>query len=295
MKKAKLFGLISIITFISLALANASIGNAVYEQTADIAVTNELIDRRLLTSETFNTTFLNDVTYDPSVNKDTTFKWKVGDYERTDNFNIAEGDKNLKSGDTINVMIGADPYLQLPHVDAWCQIYINDVMARYPTVNDQIAAFFKYIQPTSLDFTENITEFYNFTALGNEGYFSYIENSAAVNHSFWTLEEKLVTYSYSTVTEVNNITEITLIYNRNTGLMDEMFYSASFTNSTGHFAGANFSLTRLHGWGLPYNISTLVIWIPIIIVIVSLIVAIRLHLFQKIKLNLESRKIARRE
>ena len=292
MKKAKLFGLLSILTFISLALSNASFGTAMYEKAANLPSSTEQIYRSIIAPETFNTTFLNYVTYDSAVSKDKTIKWKVGNYERTDNYNIAEGDKNLKNGDKINLLIGTDPYLQLPNVNAWCQIYINDVMARYPTVNDNIAAFFKFILPIGLDFYEDGI---NYTSYEDEGYFHYIETSDAVNHSLWILEEKLVTYSYTIVTEENNVTEITSIYNRNSGMLDRMYYSASFTNSTGHFAGANFTLTRLHGWGLTYNVSTLFIWIPIIIVVVGLIVAIRMHLFQRFKMYLEARKIARRD
>ena len=289
MKKSKTFGIILILTFTILVFANTSLGSALYQQTSKITNTTEDCYESLLAPGTFNLTFLNDVTYGPSVKNNAILKWKVQNYERTDNFNIAEGDKNLKSGDTINLQIGADPYLQLPNVDAWAQIYINDVMARYPNLNSRIIAVFKYIQPITLDLFEQSVNY------SVETYFYYLENSPAVDQSYWTFEEKTVSYNYTTVTEVNNVTDIKMVYDRETGVMDQMFYSARFTNETGHFAGANFTLTRTHGWGLAYNVSTLVVWIPIVLLVIGLIVAIRMHAFQRLKLYIEARKIVRRE
>lgn len=289
MKKAKVFGILSILTFTILVFNNASIGSAMYQQTSNVSKTTENIYEALFPPETLNMVFLNNVTYDPSIKKDAKLKWKVQDYEKTDNFNIAEGDKNLKSGDTIILEIGTDPYLQLPNVESWCQIYVNDVMARYDPTSLQIFAVFKYFLPISLDFYENGV---NYT---EESYFFYLETSTAVNQSYWTFEDKKVTYNHTLRTEVNNVTDITIVFDRESGLMDQLFYSASFVNGTGYFAGVNFTLTRLHGWGLAYNISTLVIWIPLLLMVVALIVAIRLHLFQRFKLYLEARKIVRRE
>ncbi|MHA1345983.1 MAG: hypothetical protein ACTSO3_06280 [Candidatus Heimdallarchaeaceae archaeon] len=290
MKKTKVFGIISILTFTILVFGNASIGNAMYQQSSNISsTTDEDFFESIVAPETYNLTFLNNVTYGPGVSKDKTLKWKVQDFERTNNFNIAEGDKNLKNGDTINLLIGADPYLQLPNVDAWCQIYINDVMARYTTVNSQIQAVFKYFQPISLDVIEDGSNYVN------QSYFFYLENSTYTDKTYWTFEENEVIYNYTSITEVNNVTDISMVYDRESGLMNKMFYSASFLNETGHFAGANFTLTRLHGWGLTYNISTLVVWIPLLLLVIALIVAIRMHLFQRIKLYLETRKILRRD
>ncbi len=289
MKKIKLFGMLTILTFTIMVFANTSQGVALYQQTSNASNTTEDFYERLVAPETFNVTFLNDVTYDPSIKNDAKLKWKVQDFERTDNFNIAEGDKNLKNGDTVILQIESSPYLQLPNVEAWCQIYINDVMARYDPTSLQILAVFKYFLPISLDFYEhgvNYTEY---------DYMYYLENSLAVDRTFWTFEEEKVIYNYTSVTEVNNVTDISMVYDRESGLMEQLFYSASFINETGHFAGVNFTLTRTHGWGLPYNITTLVIWIPIILFVIGLIVAIRLHLFQRMKLYIEARKILRRE
>ncbi len=289
MKKNKLFGILSILTFTIMIFANASQGVAMYQQASNVSSTTEDFYERIVAPETFNVTFLNDVTYDPSIKKDAKIKWKVQDFERTDDFNIAEGDKNLKNGDTIILQIGSDPYLQLPNVEAWCQIYINDVMARYDPTSLQVLAVFKYTLPITLDFYEHGV---NYT---EESYFYYLENSTAVDRTYWTFEEKKVIYNYTSITEVNNVTDISMVYDRESGLMDQLFYSARFINGTGHFSGANFTLTRTHGWGLAYNISTLVVWIPIMIVIIGLIVAIRIHLFQRIKLYIEARKIVRKE
>ena len=289
MKKNKMFGLLTILTFAIMVFANTSLGVAMYQQTSNVSSTTEDFYERIVAPATFNTTFLNEVTYDPSIKKDAKLKWKVSGFERTDSFNIAEGDKNLKDGDTVILQIGSNPYLQLPNVEAWCQIYINDVMARYDPTSLQVLAVFKYILPISLDFYEHGV---NYT---EEDYFFYLENSLAVDRSFWTFEEEKVVYNYTSVTEVNNVTDISMVYDRESGLMDQMFYSARFINETGHFSGVNFTLTRTHGWGLTYNISTLVVWIPIILVVIGLIVAIRLHAFQRIKLYLEARKIIRRD
>lgn len=282
-----MFGIISILTFTILVFANTSLGSALYQQTSNVTSTPEVFYESLLAPETFNLTFLNDVTYGPSVKKDAKLKWKVQNYDRTDNFNIAEGDKNLKSGDTIILQIGSNPYLQLPNVDAWAQIYVNDVMARFPNLNARILAVFKFILPITLDLFEHDV---NYT-----DYFYYLENSVAVDQSYWTFEEKTVTYNYTSVTEVNNVTDISIVYDRETGVMNQMFYSARFTNETGHFAGANFTLTRTHGWGLPYNVSTLVVWIPLLVLAIALIVAIRVQAFQRFKLYLEARKILKRD
>ncbi len=288
MKKSKLFAITLIISFTILIFANTSLGSAMYQQGSNIASTTEAdLFESIDAPKTFNTTFLNDVTYGPSIKKDAKLKWKVGHYEKTDNFHIAEGDKNIKNGDNIILQIGTDPYLQLPNVDAWCQIYVNDVMARYPNLNTRIYAVFKYILPITLDFSEH--------GINYTSYFSYLETSDAVDRSYWTFEEKKITYNYTIITEVNNVTDISMVYDRETGIMDQMFYSASFTNATDHFAGVNFTLTRLHGWGLPYNISTLVVWIPILLFVVGLIVAVRMHAFQRFKLYLEARKIEKRD
>ena len=291
-KKAVILGLFIIVTFISLSFSSASLGEATYQQVGRQITTNDDIYQSIEAPETFNVSFLSDVVYGSSIKNDARLKWKITKYEKTDNFHIAEGDKNLKKGDRINLLIGADPYLQLPNVDAWCQIYVNDVMARYPSVSDHILAFYKYVLPLELDHYENGV---NYTLLGDEGYFTYLETSEDVNQSLWLVEDDTVTYSYTTISETSNITEITLIYDKSEGLMNEMYYNAYYTNSTGYYAGVNMTIVRLHGWGLRYNISTLVIWIPIILVVIALIVAIRMHLFQRFKLYLEARKLVKRD
>lgn len=289
MKKIKMFGMLTILIFTIMIFANTSHGVAMYQQTSSTSSTTEDFYERMVAPETFNVTFLNDVTYDPSIKKDAKLKWKVQHFERTDNFNIAEGDKNLKNGDTVILQIGSSPYLQLVNVEAWCQIYINDVMARYDPTSLQVLAVFKYFLPISLDFYEHGV---NYT---EHDYMHYLENSLAVDRTFWTFEEDKVIYNYTSVAEVNNVTDISMVYDRESGLMDQLFYSARFVNETGHFAGVNFTLTRTHGWGLAYNITTLVVWIPIILVVIALIVAIRLHLFQRFRLYIEARKIIRRD
>jgi hypothetical protein len=169
-------------------------------------------------------------------------------------------------------------------------------MARYSTDAAAGRAIYKYMQPIGLDlFEENATYTANYTDMGSEGFFNYLENSPYVDNTQWTFEDSLVTYENTVVTEVNNVTDITLVFDRPTGFLNEMYYSASFINGSGFFAGVNLTIIRLHGWGLPYYITTWVVWIPIILVLVGVIVAIRMHAFQRLKLYLEARKLAKRD
>ncbi|MCE7742953.1 MAG: hypothetical protein GOP50_10900 [Candidatus Heimdallarchaeota archaeon] len=281
------------------------------------------VEESINAPSTVNMSQLDLYDYYETVKADRRFKWKITELERTENFHLKEGDKKLKEGDKIILIMGGDPWLQRSQPHSWGQIYVNDVMARYTSDTATGRAIFKFLQPVGINYIENFTstyynssEFlndyennynytdfladyygniYNYTDMGSEGFFNYVETSPFINRTFWTFEENLVTYENTIISEVNNITEITLVFDRPTGLLNEMYYSASFINGSEYFAGVNLTLIRLHGWGLPYYITTWVVWIPIILVVVGIIVAFRLHAFQRLKLYLEARKLAKRD
>ncbi|MHA1198440.1 MAG: hypothetical protein ACTSQF_03715, partial [Candidatus Heimdallarchaeaceae archaeon] len=175
------------------------------------------VEDSLVAPDSVNMTQLDLYDYYENVKSSKRFKWKITELERTDNFHIREGDKKLKKGDKIIVIMGGDPWLQRTEPHSWAQIYVNDVMARYPSDAANGRALFKYLQPVGLNLIENYTgEVYNYTGMGNEGFFNYKETSPYVNRTFWTFEGNLVTYHNTIISEVNNITEITLVFDRPT-------------------------------------------------------------------------------
>ncbi len=328
MNRRSFVGLFAILVILGSSSAKTWGASALMDQIDDNTPTFNAegdVEHSIVAPNTVNMSQLDLYDYYGSVSSDKRFKWKITHLERTDNFHIQEGDKKLKQGDKIILIMGGDPWLQRTEPHSWCQIYVNDVMARYTDDNAHGRAVFKFIQPVALNLLENFTNIlyyntssfinyysnnfnytqnfwndyggniYNYTDLGNEGFFSYMETSPFVNREYWTFDEDLIIYTNTIISEVNNVTEVTLIYDRATGFLNEMEYSTSFINGSGFFAGANLSLVRLHGWGLPYTITTWVVWIPIILFIVGLIVAVRLHAFQRLKLYLEARKIAKRD
>ncbi|MBA7554027.1 hypothetical protein ES705_46638 [subsurface metagenome] len=94
--------------------------------------------------------------------------------------------------------------------------------------------------------------------------------------------------------QIYNTTSITLIYDIETSILNEMYYSANYSINDVPYS-ANFTLMKTHGWGLLYTTSTLVVWIPIIAFFVLLVLALRMRLFQKIKLYFEARKLIQRK
>ena len=305
MKKKTIVGILFAVTFLSLTFFNTWSNAAVYDEATRNKITpaREIV-RALTAPNVMNETgdFLSIVKYDSSLISDKRIKWQIVEYEKTDNFHITEGDKKLKANDKIIITIGANPQLQLPDVHSWCLVYVNDVMARYHSNDDHRAAVFKYIQPIKVNISEfDISEQLLFAYLnltdddGYVGYFDYLENSINVDRSMWSFEEKVATYNYTLITENNNVTEVHLTYEKKSGFLNEMKYSVSYINGTGAPAGINISLVRLHGWGLRYNISTWLIWTPIILLMVALIVALRMRLFQKWRLHREAKKLAKRD
>ncbi|MHA1668373.1 MAG: hypothetical protein ACTSUR_06910 [Candidatus Heimdallarchaeaceae archaeon] len=293
MKITKFFSLLSIAMFLSLTFVNTWVGATVYDKLRPETSINGDIVTKLTAPGIMNITehFLDKLQYDKSIKSDRRFQWKINHYEKTDYFHISEGDKKLKSGDKIIILIGADPELQLPAVDTWALIYINDVMARYDPVDNHIYSVFKYILPTKINTTYQEIDF---------GEYLQTTTDSWVNKDAWTVEDHYIKYNYTmdlgdSNSDGINTTTIRMVYDRSSGFMNELNYEANFINMTGHYQGVNLSMIRLHGWGLPYNITTWAVWIPIILLLIGLIVAIRLRLIQRLKLYLEARKLAKRE
>lgn len=304
MNRRSIIGLFAILLITSSSSASIWFASAFVEtQQSSNPSLNQIEDYHIQESitapNTINMSQLASYDYYESVRADRNFKWKITELEKTDDFHISEGDKHLKKGDNIILRLGGNPWLQRTEPDAWGQLYVNDVMARYPTVEATGRAIYKYLQPIGLSLIEEyLGETYNYTDMGNEGYFEYLENSPYVDNTGWTFDEELAYYENTMITEINNVTEISLIFDKTIGLLNEMYYSASFTNlinGTTTFSGVNLTMVRLHGWGLPYYITTWVVWIPIILVLIGLIVAIRMQAFQRLKLYLEARKLAKRD
>ena len=321
MKKGRIFGLLAILVILSSSTTNMWSASAVsdYVIKEQVGLT-EGISKSILIPSIINSTQYNSYEYHNDLKSDRKYRWKVKNLERTDNFHIAEGDKHLKDGDTIILSIGGDPSLQLDQPHVWGLVYVNDVMARYSNDAEHGRSIFKFIQPSYYDYYENFTDpaynettfldwyeskynwtdfsvtHFNQTFYYNEtGYFSYIENSPYVNKTRWTVYDDVVVYWDKVITGTGNVTEYELTYDKETGFLNELHFTAQYINGTGHFAGANLSYIRLHGWGLPYTITTWVVWIPILLITVGLIVAIRMRAFQKFRLYLEARKLAQRE
>ena len=165
-------------------------------------------------------------------------------------------------------------------------------MARYPTEGLHVAAAYKYFLPMQLNFT---ADGYNYEV---SDYFEYLETSPEVNQTIWSFDEDTATYSNVFITQISNRTELEIIYDKKTGFMNEFHYSASYIsqqNGTTTLEGANMTIVRLHGFGLRYNITTWVVWIPVLLFVVAIILAIRFRIFQRFKLYREARKLAQRD
>ncbi|NPD87659.1 MAG: hypothetical protein HGN29_02980 [Asgard group archaeon] len=305
MKKRIIVGIFFTVTFLSSMFFNTWTNAAVYDETTGNKITpqREIVKAFAAPGIMNDTTgFLSRMEYDNSIITDKRFKWQIAKYEKTSNFHITEGDKKIKANDKIIVIIGANPLLQLPDVHSWCLVYVNDVMARYHSNEEHRLAVFKYIQPARINITGyDLSEEINFELLdlvdddGYINYFDYLEHSLYVDRSMWTFEEKVAIYNYTLITETNNVTEMELTFDKRSGFLNEMDYRVSYINGTGAPAGVNISLVRLHGFGLRYNISTWLIWTPILILTIALIVALRMRLFQRYKLHREAIKLSKRE
>lgn len=293
MRNAKILSVLTIILFTSSVSYTILMGATYYELVTksdpnlDVSLVNVL-----RAPGSFNTDLLRNVTYNDAISKDRRFRWKVTQLERTENFHISEGDKRIKIGDKIIILIGTDPELQLTEVSDWCLIYVNDVMSRYPSDGIHAEAAFKYFLPMTVNVT---TDGFNYTKFD---YFEYLATSPDVNQTIWSIEDDLAIYSDTFITHNGNRTEIEIKYDIKTGFMNEFVYKAdytSFVNGTTTYEGANLTLIKLHGFGLRYNITTWVIWIPILLLVAGMIVAIRLRAFQRLRIYREAKKLAQRE
>ena len=284
MKSVKLASIIMFAIFVSSPFVSSWINAVTYDiVNPDVtpSATDDSVTLRIPNPGNVNISYLENYTYHADVRKDKTFVWKVTSLEKTSNFHVAEGDKKIKKGDKIKVKIAAPPDKDIAGIDDWALIYVNDVAAGYSTTNEHIFAFWKYILPAAVNITE-------------DGYFYQVIDiyDKLGDIEGWSLSGNP---SYNvTITDGGNVTYLSMVYDRSTGLLNELHLEAKYSIN-GRFAGANMTLIRLHGWGLPYYTSTMVVWIPLMTFFVLLIIALRLKLFQKLKLYFEARKLAKRE
>lgn len=303
-----------IIIFASLLYVN-SFSSALIQ---DTVVSNKLnaneedITDKLFTPFILDPDMVRNASYHKSVKKDKNFNWKVTEIDQSLDsrgdpfFHVQEADKNLKINDKLIVQVrGEAQYKDRTHPEAWSIIYINDVQARYDGDWEEIEALYRFVAPYSLNITQ-----------GDPNNYSVVRYFDWVNASIWDVDSDagiatIVTTKY-TIDSVSyivdgslneteqlwvqlyNSTSITLIYDIETSILNEMYYNATFSVN-GEPYSASFTLIKTHGWGLLYTTSTLVVWIPMIAFFVFLIVALRLRLFQKIKLYFEARKLSQRE
>jgi len=231
---------------------------------------------------TVNISYVSNYTYLPLIHKDKTYTWTVAHLEKTSGFHIAEGDKKIKKGDRIHIKIAADVQKDLPHPENWALVYVNDVRAGYSNKEQNVLAIWKYFLPTSLNISD---------VNGTYRLYSIIDELR--NDTHWTIGDNLLTYNYN-VTNNSTMLKLTLTYDRSLLLLNELHLSVKLIVDEKSYS-ANLTIIRLHGWGLPYYTSTLVVWIPLGAFFVLLIVAIRLKLIQKIKLYFEARKLVKKE
>ncbi len=303
-----------VIIFASLIYVN-SFSSALIQ---DTSVSNKLnanegdITDKLFTPYILDQDMVRNASYHKTVKKDKNFKWKITEIEQSldsnDNpfFHVQEADKNLKIKDKLIVQVrGEAQEKDRTHPEAWSIIYINDVQARYDGDWEEIEALYRFIAPYSLNIT-----------VGGPSNYSVIKYFDWVNPSIWDLDRdagtatiKTTKYTIDSITyfvdgslneteqlwvQIYNTTSITLIYDIETSILNEMYYSANYSINDVPYS-ANFTLMKTHGWGLLYTTSTLVVWIPIIAFFVLLVLALRMRLFQKIKLYFEARKLIQRK
>lgn len=286
MKTVKFYSLIVFAIFLGSPFVSSWISAVTFDTYSNYitpAQEDNEVTLRIPNPGNINISYLENYTYHGSVRKDKTFSWKVLELEKTSHFHVAEGDKKIKRGDKISVKISAPPDKDIAGIDDWALLYVNDVAAGYSTTNEHIFAFWKYILPLSINYTED-GFFYETISIyelldGVEG---------------WSVEGSNPSYNVTITTEEGNVTYISMIYDRETGLLNEMHLRAEYTIN-GKFEGANMTLVRLHGWGLPYYTSTSVVWVPLISFFVLIIIALRLKIFQKIQLYFEARRLSKRE
>ena len=297
--------LIYVNSFSSALIQDTSVSNKLKANEGDI--TDKLFSPFIIDPD-----MVRNASYHKSVKKDKNFNWKITEIEQSLDsygnpfFHVQEADKNLKIGDKLIVQVrGEAPDKDRTHPEAWSIIYINDVQARYDGNWEEIDALYRFIAPYSLNITE-----------GGPSNYSVIEYFDWVNESIWDLDRdagiatiNTTKYTIDSITyyvdgalneteqvwvQEYNTSLITLIYDIETSILNEMYYSAYYSIN-GEPYSANFTLIKTHGWGLRYTTSTLVVWIPIIAFFVLLVIALRVRLFQKIKLYFEARKLVQRE
>ncbi len=256
---------------------------------------------------------LSNFTYHSSISVDSRFRWRVKEIERDEDVHMAEGDKRIKIRDNIELQIQSRPDLIPGNPENWGQVYVNDVAAGYQSTSDKIRGVLKYVLPIEVNMTSLFKGEYTPADLDDPQYITgdgivpfavfleFCQNHEDIEgYDYWVftqIENGLLIYDYSGGSvSSGKIIDATLTFDMKTGLLNEMTYKADLYDEEESLIGSGYmELIRLHGFGLPYTMSTLVVWVPIIVVILSIIIVFRLNLIQKLKLRLEARKLAKRE
>ncbi|MHA1115683.1 MAG: hypothetical protein ACTSRR_11760 [Candidatus Heimdallarchaeaceae archaeon] len=304
MNKSKIFGTLLILTMVGLSLTSSSLNSLAYDQLEEansLRATTVIKPHDIISQD-----YLNAFSYSSQIRVGKLIKFKVTELERTENIHVQEGDKKIKKGDNIIIRIEADPDLNLNHPDQWALIYVNDVKALYTRESYQIARFFHYILPKTVnismvDFAQDLDgSMFGDYPIGTEvisffDFVKYFKETGDPDFQTWEFEGNTAIYEYDQVIETGNTSHTKLIYDMDTSFLNEYYYSEIHTVNGEVVASANMTLIRTHGWGLPYNVSTLVVWIPIMVLTVGVIIAIRLKVAQRIKIYFEAKKLAKRE
>ncbi len=317
MNKSKVFGILILFITVSLVATSTALTSTAYDQ---MISDQQLRDSARPTHDIVSQRYLSAYTYCAQVKNGRAINFHIKKLAMSPGVYIQEGDKKLKRGDAIHIRFEADPYMNLNHPDQWALIYVNDVKALYPKDSDQIARFFHYVLPLTINISNvdiasgmdgsmfgdypigtTVVNFFDFVK-----YFNEQGNADYQGWDFSQAASGVVLYEYDQSYAINpninisvhydsDIAHHKLIYDKGTGMLNEYIYTEVYSLNNEVVATANLTLIRSHGWGLPYNVSTWVVWGPIIILTVLLIVAIKMQVIQRIKIYFEAKKLAKRE
>ncbi len=286
MRKLRVINIILIVLFIGYCFNNSWAGAQVAHSCYSNPIDNITLDQNtgIDLSDVGNFT-----EYGDPVRKDASLKWKVTFLNRTSNYHVTEGDKRVKQGDMINVKILIDPYTALGHPHTWAFIYVNIVEARFLSEAAHQRGIFRYLLP--LTYSDGFF---------SESIWAYLERKdQGVNN--WEFGTEVATLNLTQWNEVDmyqgqpaNITREQRIYDKATGLVNEIYYSIYNVINEVEYIG-EMTIIRTHGWGLPYNVTTLVVWIPLGLLTITIIVLFYLKVPQKIKLQREIKRLEKRE
>ena len=306
MKKQKILVFIIFLIFLSFSSARKKTASSNYEQKLDDCFFESFIVEPIIAPSLLNISQLDIYDYHKSICLNSSFKWKVSDFEEVESFQVTEGDKELKPGIRIILNITNNPWLKRTEPHTWALLYVNGLIARYPNIASHNHAVYKYFQPIYLNLVENFTSDYysspeflnyyednfnytsdfvgdyfgkifNYTELG---FFSYLENSPFIDRSLWIFKEELVTYKNTIISEINNRTEISIGFERETGLMNKLQYNASFINGTGYPIDICFEIIKFEEEPIPTSGPTKKISFYLIVSVMGMlkvVIVVRLY------------------